>query len=327
MPCGSITDMPAVTAQRFCTDTLPAATRMEQVRDGYARLDMAVDLTPLIPERAFRLDLSSIRLNARASLGSGMLSPYTARRSRALAARAGIDAVMVTRFTQPYRFTCDAIEQVEVTIGDVLMVPMDQAFEFVYPTVGGIQTIWVQRSALAGLLDGPARRLSASPQLNLLFDYAASIQRQQVLDAPLADLAATHLTDLLTLALGVRGDDADLARQRGERAARLAALRAHVACSYHDPQLSVDHLAQQHHMSVRQVQRLFEEDGTTFTLLLQERRLEHVRRALKSPSQSHLQVATIAHNAGFNELTAFNRLFKQRYGVSPTQIREAAARR
>lgn len=313
--------MPPVTPQRFCTDALPAATRMEQVRDGYARLGMAVELEPLEDERAFRLDLSSTRLDASTSLGGGVFSPYASRRSRAMAARAGVDAVWITRFSRPYRYTCGPLAQTEFAPGETLLAPMDEAFECVYPAAGIVQTVWMQRSALGALLDVPACRLAASPQLDLLFSYAASIQRQEVLHVPLAQLAATHLADLVALALGARGDTADLARQRGERAARLVALRAHVARAYRDPQLSVAHLAQRHHMSVRQVQRLFEEDGTTFTAHLQGCRLEHVRRALADPGRAHLLIATIAYEAGFSDLAAFNRLFKQRFGATPGQVR------
>jgi len=316
--------MSSITAQRFCTDALPAVTRMEQVREGYARLDMAVDMEPLGDERTFRLDLSSIKLNAQVSLGGGVFSPYRSMRSRAMAARAGIDAVWITRFSRPYYYTCGPLAQTEFSPGDTLLAPMDEAFECVYPSSGVVQTVWVQRSALAILLDGPACRLAPTSQLNLLFDYAASIQRQQVLDAPLAQLAATHLTDLLSLALGAQGDDADLARQRGERAARLVALRNYVARNYRDPKLSVADLAKYHHMSVRQVQRLFEEDDTTFTLCLQESRLEHVRRALANTVHAHRLIASIAYEAGFSDLAAFNRLFRQRFGATPTQIREAA---
>ncbi len=318
--------MPLIIPQPFCTDTLPPATRMEQVRDGYARLNMAVDLTPLVDAHAFRLDLTSIRLNESASLGSGLLSPYTARRSRALAARAGIDAVMVTRFSQPFRVTCGPMEQVDVTPGDTLVAPMDAAFDIAYPTAGCIQTVWVSRAALRPLssrLEGPAHRVRASAHLDVLFAYAASLQHQAYLDTPLAHLASGHLTDLLALSLGVQGDAAEQARIRGERAARFAALRSDTARTYGNPQLSVEHLAQRHHMSVRQVQRLFEEDGTTFTLYLQERRLEHVRRALADPANMRKLIASIAYEAGFSNLTAFNRLFKQRFGATPTQVREA----
>lgn len=316
-----------VLPHRFTTDALPATTRMEFVRDGYARLAMAVDLEPLCDEGAFRLDLTTFQLTPNAGLGGGLLSPYVGRRSRALAAHAGIDAVLVTRFTQPFQFTGGPLAQTAFAPGDTLFAPMDEAFEYLYPAAGHIQTIWVQRAALRPLLprlDGRARHFGASPRMDLLFGYASAVRREAAFDAPLAELAAGHLTDLLALALGAHGDAAEQARMGGERAARLSALRADVARAYRDPQLSVAHVAQRHGLSVRQVQRLFEEDGSTFTAHLQNCRLAHVQRMLIDPRHAHQLVATLAYDAGFSDLAAFNRLFKQRFGAAPTQVREAA---
>ncbi len=243
----------AVLPHRFATDALPAtfsaATRMEFVRDGYAQLAMAIDLEPLCGEHQFRLDLTTFQLTPNAGLGGGTLSPYVARRSRALAARAGTDAVLATRFTQPFRFSGGPLAQAEFAPGDTLLAPMDEAFEYVYPAAGAIQTIWVQRAALRPLLprlDGRARRFGACPRMDLLFGYAGAVRREAAFDAPLAGLAAAHLTDLLALALGAHGDAAEQARAGGERAARLSALRAEVAREYRDPQLSVAHVAQRH---------------------------------------------------------------------------------
>ncbi|MEZ5606871.1 MAG: helix-turn-helix transcriptional regulator [Burkholderiaceae bacterium] len=320
-----------VLPHRFTTDALPAtfstATRMEYLRDGYAQLAMAIDLEPLCDESAFRLDLTTFQLNANVGLGGGLLSPYAARRSRVLAARVGIDAVLVTRFTRPFQFTGGPLAQTAFAPGDTLLAPMDEAFEYVYPEAGAIQTVWVQRAALHPLLprlDSRARRVGACPRMDLLFGYAGAVAREAAFDAPLAGLAAGHLTDLLALALGSHGDAAEHARMGGERAARLSALRADVARAYRDPQLSVAELAGRYHMSVRQVQRLFEEDGTTFTAHLQNCRLAHVQRMLIDPRHAHQLVATLAYDAGFSDLAAFNRLFKQRFGAAPTQVREAA---
>lgn len=301
--------------------TLPS-TRIDQVRECYARQNMAVDIDPLGDARALRVDLKNTPLSASVGLGHGIATPHVARRSIDLAAREGIDAVLIARSSQPFAYTCGPLAQAVFVPGDTLVAPMDAAFECVHPSAGAMQTLWVQRTALPALLNGPALRVNkGSAHLDLLFGYAASIQRQGALDAALATQVASHLTDLLALALGARGDTAALAQLRGERAARLAALRAHVARSYRDPHLSVAHLAQQHHMSVRQVQRLFEEAGSTFTAGLQNHRLEHVRRALADPAQAGLLIATLAYDAGFSDLAAFNRLFKQRYGAAPGQVR------
>ena len=298
--------------------------RIDQVREHYARQNMAVDIDPLGDARSFQLDLRSTPLSARVGLGGGSATAHVARRSPALAARAGIDAVLLARFSQPFAYTCGPLSHAAFAPGDTLIAPMDAAFECIHPSAGTLQTLWVQRAALPALLGGPALRIGASAHLDLLFGYAAHLQRQGALDAALAGQAAQHLTDLLALGLGARGDTAAQARLGGERAARLAALRAQVARSYRDPHLSVAHLAQQHHMSVRQVQRLFEEDGATFTRHVQAQRLEHVRRALDDPARAHALIATLAYEAGFSDLTAFNRLFKQRYGATPGQLRERA---
>ncbi|MFT3777353.1 MAG: helix-turn-helix transcriptional regulator [Ottowia sp.] len=312
---------------RFTTDALPAATRMEYLRDSYARVAMAVDLKPLCHDSAFRLDMTVFPLSADAGVTSGLFSPCAFRRSPALAARAGVDAVLLTRFSQPYHFAGGALPLMELAPGDTLVAPMDEAFEHVYPAAGAIRSVWVQRAALRKLLprmDGRARRLPPSPRLDLLFGYADSVRRDAAFDAPLAGVAAAHLTDLLALALGARGDAAEHARAGGERAARLAALRADVAREYRNPALSVAHLAARHHVSVRYVQRLFEEDGTTFTAFLQGCRLAHVRRLLADPRHARQMVGTLAYEAGFSDLAAFGRLFKRRFGVPPSQVRQEA---
>ncbi|WP_169457970.1 helix-turn-helix domain-containing protein [Ottowia thiooxydans] len=305
----------------------PPSARIEQVRECYARQGMAVDIDPLGDARVFRVDLKSIPLSANIGLGSGNATPHMARRSPVMAAREGVDAVLLARSSRPFAYTSGSLTQVAFTPGDTLVAPMDAAFECVHPSAGAMQTLWIQRAALPALLNGPAQRMANSPHLDLLFSYAASIQRQALVDAlepALASQAARHLTDLLALAFGARGGMADLAHQRGERSVRLADMRAYMGHRYSDPQLSVAHLSQRHHMSVRQVQRLFEDAGTTFTTCLQNHRLDHVRRALTDPAQAGMLIATLAYKAGFSDLAAFNRLFKRRYGATPGQVRESA---
>ena len=304
----------------------PPYARIEQVRECYARQGMAVDIDAMGDAHDFRVELQSIPLSASIGLGGGSATPHTARRSPVMAAREGIDAVLLARSSHCFAYTSGPLAQAAFAPGDTLVAPMDAAFECVHPSAGAMQTLWVKREALPALLNGPAQRIAGSAHLDLLFGYAASIQRQALVDAldgTLAAQAARHLTDLLALAMGARGDMADLARQRGERGARLAAMRAYVAHRYCDPQLSVAHLARRHHMSVRQVQRLFEDADTTFTACLQNHRLDHVRRALADPSQTGMLIATLAYQAGFSDLAAFNRLFKQHYGATPGQIRES----
>ena len=61
--------------------------------------------------------------------------------------------------------------------------------------------------------------------------------------------------------------------------------------------------------------------GVTFQEYLLERRLQWAYGILRASSFS---VAEIAYESGFNSQSYFTRQFRRRYGMSPTQVRQAA---
>lgn len=82
---------------------------------------------------------------------------------------------------------------------------------------------------------------------------------------------------------------------------------------------SIERLAGLVHMSRRQLQRDFHDNGTTFTRLLCERRMKlvssHLRRA--AAMQRRPAISELAYRAGFSDLSHFNRCFRQTYAMSP----------
>ena len=58
--------------------------------------------------------------------------------------------------------------------------------------------------------------------------------------------------------------------------------------------------------------------GRSFHDYLNRRRLYRARMLLEQTTDS---VLTIATRVGFNNVTYFNRLFKEYYGMSPSQLR------
>ena len=58
-----------------------------------------------------------------------------------------------------------------------------------------------------------------------------------------------------------------------------------------------------------------------FVLLL---RLERSRQMLRSPGEAISTIAAIAHAAGFNDLSYFNRTFRRRYRMTPSDFRNGA---
>ncbi|MNL61636.1 DNA-binding transcriptional activator FeaR [compost metagenome] len=69
------------------------------------------------------------------------------------------------------------------------------------------------------------------------------------------------------------------------------------------------------------MQRLFAQEGTCFSDYLRDARLQRAHAMLADPRHSRRRVLEIAFDCGFADITTFNRTFRQRYGVAPTQVR------
>jgi len=69
---------------------------------------------------------------------------------------------------------------------------------------------------------------------------------------------------------------------------------------------------------------LFESEGTTFTEYVLAQRLAHAHRMLTDPRRAVDKISTIASDAGFNDLSYFNRTFRRRFGATPSDVRMGA---
>ena len=65
-------------------------------------------------------------------------------------------------------------------------------------------------------------------------------------------------------------------------------------------------------MSARYVQTLFEADGTTFTGYVRDQRLAYAHHMLSNTAFAGRSVSAIAFDAGFGDLSHFNRDFRRR---------------
>jgi AraC-like DNA-binding protein len=110
------------------------------------------------------------------------------------------------------------------------------------------------------------------------------------------------------------------------RASRLRAAKAYIVenSSRHD--LSVGAVADHLGVTPRYLQRLLEADGTTFSAFLLGQRLTRAYRMLCDLQFYSRPIGIIAYDVGFGDLSYFNRCFRRRYGVTPTEIREACTK-
>ncbi len=92
-----------------------------------------------------------------------------------------------------------------------------------------------------------------------------------------------------------------------------------------DRDLSIHEVAHRQAVSPRYVQKLFEEAGTTFTEFVLSLRLEAARAMLVSPRYAEWTITAISQEAGFGDLSHFNRRFKARYDQTPSEVRARSA--
>jgi AraC-like DNA-binding protein len=135
-----------------------------------------------------------------------------------------------------------------------------------------------------------------------------------------------HILDLIALALGIEGDECVQAEARGGRAARRAAILRAIERRSGDPALTAVTVAASLGVTPRYVHLLLEETGRSFTHHLLEQRLARAAALLRDPDRSDRRVTDIAADTGFGDLSYFGRTFRHRYGVTPSDMREAARR-
>jgi AraC-like DNA-binding protein len=133
--------------------------------------------------------------------------------------------------------------------------------------------------------------------------------------------AGVMLADLMALALGAKGETAEMASARGLRAARLRELVAIIEARFADRSLSTAMMADRLGLSRRYVNDLLLESGKTFSERVLELRLQKARAMLSDFRHDGKKVSDIALACGFNEIPYFNRRFRARFGCSPTQYR------
>lgn len=116
-------------------------------------------------------------------------------------------------------------------------------------------------------------------------------------------------------------------RSRGLRAARLGAIKGDILNHLRQPALSIHATASRHGISTRNLSQLFAADGTSFSEFVLQQRLAAVHLMLSDMRFADRTIGAIGFEAGFGDLSEFNRAFERRYGAKPADVREAVRSR
>lgn len=107
-------------------------------------------------------------------------------------------------------------------------------------------------------------------------------------------------------------------------AARRSHIRCYIESNLKDSELSVASIASAFRISPRYLHMLFADEEETISGLIRRRRLEECKKRLADPMWRHRSITELAYAWGFNNTTHFARVFRERYGISPREFRNAA---
>ena len=312
---------------RFSTDDFPERKRIDAYREIYSRTIVKHDIEPLgdhpfrfeavlcsLPGLGLALSVYSPchRRHATEHIDSDDLLFGVALRGGCVLQQRGREAVM----GQGEAVLARAADPVDVIIG-----APSRHIALRLPRA-------ILEARIADLDACNAQRIPSNVEgLSLLIGYVGALRLSELTNPAYCDLVVSHVYDLVALLLGAKGDVRHLAQQRGARAARLAAVLREIERRSGDPGLSAITIALLLGVTPRYVHLLLEETGKSFTHHVLERRLERATALLRGSLWRDRKISDIATEAGFTDLSHFNRAFRRRYGATPSDIRAAAVRR
>jgi AraC-like DNA-binding protein len=170
-------------------------------------------------------------------------------------------------------------------------------------------------SAIAFLpSDHPHARLLAS-QFEALW-----LSTEPEADSPEAVIEA--MADLIAVAAGCTADT-ERGIEGAERHLYLATIKRHIADHLESAALTVQDLCERFQISRASLYRLFEADGG-FTYYVQEQRLNRALMLLIAPAARRKRLIDLAVELQFSSDSTFVRAFRQKFGLTPGEIRKLA---
>ena len=316
----SITD-DGLVPLRVHSAAFPERDRIEAVRAAVSRPIMSLDIEPLCGTLEFDLTLYAM---LDFGIGVGDMSPVRCTRTSAITQN---DDVILTCLLRGAATVRERGREAVVRGGEAVFVSNDAPGVAIGHTHSRICNLRFSRARLESMslnVDAALIRTVArdNAALRLLRGYVEVINDVNALAKPeLRRIVTAHFYDLAALVMGASADAVPMAAGHGVRAARLRAIQGDIRDHLNQGGLSVNDVAARHGVSPRYVQMLFEAEGLTFSGFVLEQRLALARRMLANPGLQARKISEVAWEAGFQDLSYFNRMFRRRYGMTPSEAR------
>lgn len=314
--------------QRLSTLDVPQRDRMAFIHDFVGRHVGGQHFRLLDDENA-DIRMALMPLPGELSLGRVDFPPIHGMRTRDLLGD-GRERYMLTLHHADFEVSIEGREIIKVPAGGMTMTSEAIHSEYHYLTGAKADVLMLDPKLLAKL--APRVELEALYVLPptvagmpLLKAYSDTLRANPPASLKAGEMASRHLYDLAALVLDgfVRGG-----AERNEHSiagARLRLIRQDVLAGLSDQTLNIEDVARRQGVTARYVQRLFEAEGTTFSDYVRERRLELAYQLLQQSGLGIGTIAAVAFDAGFSDISSFNRAFRRRFDATPSEIKARAA--
>ena len=309
---------------RVSSAPFAASGQLDAFLDVWGRKILRMDIDPL-DGHPLQID-AMLRSLPDFAMASGPRSPMWFRRPRELVDHDDLLLVVIAQGAGMLELSGRVTMVGE---GEAVLAPCGRPADFAMPVPTRMISYRFSRDLLRPrvrhLDDLVAHPFARDNQvLRLLVGYSRVLNDQSALaTAELRRAVSVHMHDLAALLLGATPEPSS---SGGFQAARLKAVKDEILLRITQSDLSVDEIAGSQQISERYLRKLFASSGTTFTDFVREARLDRAHRVLTNPAQAQRPINAIAYESGFGDLSYFNRSFRQRYGMTPSDAREQARR-
>ena len=312
--------------ERFSTKDIPARDRLAVVNEVVARHIAGRRFSP-VPGSELEVEIVAFSLPDRLTVGAAHYSPMVGSRSNDLL-EDGRDDYLLTLHTHDHEVSVDGGPPVRVGAGEMMLVSDAVRSQCFLPDTI-VKVLSLSRRKLRELaprieLEAFHRAPVVTPGLTLLAGYADLLRAAPPRHAGEQALASSHLYDLVALLLEGLVQGGTARTLSGIRGARLELARKDIRSCLMDPEFDIAEAARRQGVSPRYIQQLFAGDGTSFSNVLREGRLDLAFRLLGEPVRPSRGISEIAFDAGFSDLSTFNRAFRRRFCVTPSDVRARA---
>ncbi len=308
-----------------CAD-LPASAQFEAWHDSICDTYIPLDAAPLSNDRGFPGGIVA-QTFGQVHVSQVAGGPVRVRRTSRSIARSDPGMFKLGLQVRGYSVVAQDGREAALTPGDFAIYDTSRPFELLFDDTFRMLVVMfprellkVRSDAMAGLT---ARRVSGRQGLGAVASsFLGTLGREvesgcvggslQLSDAVL-DLLTATFAEQLGCESGVPSET--------HRRALLLQIQVFVDSRLDDAGLNVPTIAAAHHISVRFLQKLFEDEGTTVTAWVRHRRLDKCRRDLTDPTLSGRPVSAVAARWGLADAGHFSKLFKAAYGQTPREYR------